>query len=151
MQWLTDYLDPLVFGLLGCLSLIMLTLSIERFLFYRTVRLQEFKHLALLQIELSKHLTLIASIASNAPYIGLLGTVFGILITFHKIGTSGNVEVGEIMIGLAMALKATAAGLCVAIPAMMFYNALSRKTETLTAQWQAKHPSEAQQSASTAL
>ena len=52
-----------------------------------------------------------------------------------KVG--GKIEVHTIMLGLAMALKATAAGLVVAIPAILFYNGLLRKVEVLTAQWQA--------------
>jgi biopolymer transport protein ExbB len=52
-------------------------------------------------------------------------------------GTDGNMDVNSIMVGLAMALKATAAGLMVAIPAILFYNGLMRKVDVLVAHWRA--------------
>ena len=89
-----------------------------------------------LEIELSKNLTLIATIGSNAPYVGLLGTVFGIIMTFVQIGQSGMVDTTSIMTGLALALQATAGGLLVAIPSIIFYNLLMRKSEVLVAKWE---------------
>lgn len=137
MAYLTEYLDYLVFGVLGMMSFIMMTLVIERSIFYRQVKTAEYTHIELLNVALTKNLTGIASIASNAPYVGLLGTVLGILLTFHEMGTSGNVEASNMMVGLALALKATAAGLLVAIPSTIFYNGLMRRTETITAHWKA--------------
>ncbi|MBK8973985.1 MAG: TonB-system energizer ExbB [Hahellaceae bacterium] len=139
MAFLTLYLDYLVFGLLGLMSFIMLSLVIERLLFYRQVSVNDFTHIETLQVALTKNLTGIASIASNAPYVGLLGTVLGILITFNQMGTEGNVDASNIMVSLAMALKATAAGLIVAIPSTIFYNGLMRRSETLISQWKAEH------------
>jgi hypothetical protein len=55
-------------------------------------------------------------VKTNAPYIGLLGTVLGIMLTFH---TMGALAVTTIMIGMSLALKATAAGLLVAIPCVV--------------------------------
>ena len=78
---------------------------------------------------------MISIIGVNAPYVGLLGTVLGILITFWDIGQGGKIDPGTIMLGLALALKATAAGLVVAIPAVMFYNALLRKVDVLISDW----------------
>lgn len=139
MTFLTLYLDYLVFGVLGLMSFIMLSLVIERLLFYRQVNVNEYAHIELFQVALTRNLTGIASIASNAPYIGLLGTVLGILITFNQMGTEGNMEARSIMVGLAMALKATAAGLLVAIPSTIFYNGLMRRSDTLIAAWKAEH------------
>ena len=65
----------------------------------------------------------------------MLGTVLGILVTFHEMGQGGKIDVNTIMLGLAMALKATAAGLLVAIPAILFYNSLLRKVDVLTSRW----------------
>jgi TonB-system energizer ExbB (group 2) len=79
-----------------------------------------------LEIALTKKLYIIASIGSNAPYIGLLGTVLGIMITFHKMG-QGGVDVKNIMVGLSLALKATAMGILVAIPCVFLNNMLLRK------------------------
>jgi biopolymer transport protein ExbB len=81
----------------------------------------------------------ISSIGSNAPYVGLLGTVLGILLTFYDIGLHGSIDTNAIMLGLALALKATALGLVVAIPAILIYNGLLRKTDVLTARWKKDH------------
>jgi biopolymer transport protein ExbB len=86
-------------------------------------------------VALTRHLTVIASIASIAPYIGLLGTVLGILITFHDLSSGTELSASAVMLGLALALKATAAGLFVAIPATLIYNGLVRRVDVLTARW----------------
>ena len=84
-------------------------------------------------------LHLIATIGSNAPYIGLLGTVLGIMLTFYTMGSAGFMDTGKIMIGLALALKVTAVGLLVAIPSVACYNLLLRKAKVLILQWEIKH------------
>ena len=89
-----------------------------------------------LEIDITNNISIISSFGSNAPYIGLLGTVFGIIITFYTMGNGGDIDVKIIMSSLALALKATAMGLIVAIPSMMFYNHLGRKIEVLTALWE---------------
>ena len=135
MEYIRNYLDFIVFGILGLMSFLAMWFAIERFLFYRKVNLQNFKHPEALQIELTKNLTLISSIGSNAPYIGLLGTVFGIMLTFYDMGQSNNIDTQSIMVGLALALKATAMGLFVAIPAIILYNGLLRRVDVLIAHW----------------
>jgi biopolymer transport protein ExbB len=135
VEFLKQYLDIFIFGLLGVMSFVTVWLVIERYLFYARIRLAEFEHADTLNIALTAHLTTIASIASNAPYIGLLGTVLGILITFYDLGLGGNIEPATIMLGLALALKATAMGLVVAIPAILFYNALLRRVDVLMERW----------------
>ncbi len=135
MEFIRNYLDYTVFGILGLMSFLALWFAIERFLYYRKINLQDFKHPDDLQIELTKNLTLISSIGANAPYIGLLGTVFGIMLTFYDMGQSNNIETQAIMVGLALALKATAMGLFVAIPAIILYNGLLRRVDVLTALW----------------
>ncbi|MES9992031.1 MAG: TonB-system energizer ExbB [Candidatus Thiodiazotropha sp.] len=135
MEFLKQYLDIFVFGLLGLMSFVMVWFVIERYLFFARVKLADYDHPDTLNIALTAHLTTIASIGANAPYIGLLGTVLGILITFFDLGQGGNIEPATIMLGLALALKATAAGLVVAIPAILFYNALLRKVDVMTAHW----------------
>ncbi|HHJ20617.1 MAG TPA: TonB-system energizer ExbB [Gammaproteobacteria bacterium] len=135
MEFLKHYLDYLIFGTLGLMSFITLWMVIERYLYYRRIQLSQFTHPDELNIALTNHLTIISSIAANAPYVGLLGTVIGIMITFYDLGKSGNLEPATIMLGLALALKATALGLLVAIPAILFYNSMLRKVDVLTAQW----------------
>ncbi len=135
MEFIKAYLDIVIFGLLGLMSFVTVWLVIERYLFFARVSLDDFDHPDTLNIALTSHLTTIASIGANAPYIGLLGTVMGILITFYDLGQGGDIEPATIMLGLALALKATAMGLVVAIPAILFYNALLRKVDVLTERW----------------
>ena len=135
MLFLKENLDFLVFGILGVMSFIMLWLVVERYVYYSRTVVTQFNNENALQIALTRNLTFIATVGSNAPYIGLLGTVLGIMLTFYDMGQSGNINVQAIMTGLALALKATAAGLVVALPAIMFYNALLRRVDVLTAEW----------------
>lgn len=127
----------MVFGTLGLMSIIMLAIVIERFIFFARIKLQSYGHKSLLNVDLTKGLSTIASIGSNAPYVGLLGTVLGILVAFYDMGTADKIEAKTIMLGLALALKATAAGLLVAIPSILFYNALQRKVTVNLERWQA--------------
>lgn len=127
------------YGILGILILmgfVSLFFYIERLFFYKNLDEQSYSKKDLLEIELTNNTSIIASIASNSVYIGLLGTVMGILITFYEMGQTGQIDVKIIMTSLAFALKATAIGLVVAIPAMMFYNHLVRKIEVKLALWQ---------------
>lgn len=137
MELLKLYLDHAVLGILGLMSFIMLALVIERYIYFMRINLDHFKHIELLKVALTRNLTGISSVGANAPYIGLLGTVLGILVTFYEMGQGGKIDVNSIMVGLAMALKATAAGLVVAIPAMVFYNGLLRKVDVLVGRWTA--------------
>ena len=132
---LKDYLDIAVFGILGLMSFFMLAFAVERMVFYVQLDLTDYVDPHSLQVALTHHLTAIASIASNAPYIGLLGTVLGILITFHDLSSGAELSASAVMLGLALALKATAAGLLVAIPATLIYNGLVRRVDVLTARW----------------
>ncbi|MCB1725518.1 MAG: TonB-system energizer ExbB [Gammaproteobacteria bacterium] len=136
MDWLKLYLDDLVFGVLGAMSFVALAYAIERWFYLRGIDVTEYADPHNLGVDLTRHLTVIATVGANAPYVGLLGTVLGILITFHDLGTGGDLAARQIMLGLAMALKATAGGLLVAIPAMIAYNGLLRRVDVLQARWQ---------------
>jgi len=137
IEQLKDIVDYGIIGLLIFLSFITFAFTIERVLFYRSIKLSTYTHKLSLEIDLSKRLSTIASIGSNAPYIGLLGTVLAIILTFYIIGDKqDSINPGEIMKHLALALKATAAGLVVAIPATVLYNALLTKVDTLLAKWE---------------
>jgi len=136
MELLKQYLDITVLSILGFMSVLMIAYTIERYVFFSRLEVSGFDNQHILYVALTRHLTIIASIASNAPYIGLLGTVLGILVTFHDLSQAAELSAATVMLGLAMALKATAAGLVVAIPATLFYNSLVRRTDVLTAHWQ---------------
>lgn len=128
-----------VIGFLLFLSVVVLGVALERIWVYSKINLYKFSDKRILELTLHKRLTLIATIGSNAPYVGLLGTVIGIMVTFVEIGSNSLVDTQSIMAGLALALKATAAGLIVAIPSIVFYNLLLRKSEVLLAQWEILH------------
>lgn len=135
MEILKQYLDISVFAVLGLMSILALAYAIERMISYQRIKVERFDQLEQLKMELNKGLPIIATIASNAPYVGLLGTVFGIMLTFYDIGNTGQIDTSSVMVGLSLALKATALGLLVAIPAMIFYNLLVAKAERLISQW----------------
>lgn len=135
MDWLKQYLDAAVFGILGLMSFVMLAYTVERLIYFSRVDVAQFPDRHLLSVALTRHLTSVASVASNAPYIGLLGTVLGILVTFHDLSQGDGLSASAVMLGLALALKATAAGLFVAIPATLAYNGLLRRVDVLSGQW----------------
>ncbi len=132
-----NIVDYGIIGLLILMSIITFAFAIERLLYYRSVKLSNYNHKLELEIDLTKRLGVIASIGTNAPYIGLLGTVLAIILTFYIIGDKqADIDTGEIMKHLALALKATAAGLVVAIPATVIYNLLFGKVDVLIARWE---------------
>lgn len=139
MKFLEQYLDISVFAVLGLMSFLALAYTIERLISYRRIKVEQYEQLEQLRIELNRGLPVIATIASNAPYVGLLGTVFGIMLTFYDIGQSGQIDTNSVMVGLSLALKATALGLLVAIPSMIFYNLLVAKAEQLISLWKIEH------------
>ena len=126
-----EVLDYGVMGVLVLMSIVTLWLFIERMMFYKTVRTEDYDHRDNLEMDLTDNLGVISTIGSNAPYVGLLGTVIGIMITFYTMGDAEAVDAKKIMVGLALALKATAMGLLVAMPAIIAYTMLLRKVERI--------------------
>jgi biopolymer transport protein ExbB len=139
MEWLKTLVDYGILWLLVLLSVIAVACAIERFLAYRKIHLPDFPDKKALELELTGKLHVIATIGSNSPYLGLLGTVLGIMLTFYTMGKEGFMDTGKIMVGLAMALKATAAGLVVAIPSVVLYNLLLRRAKVLILRWEIMH------------
>jgi biopolymer transport protein TolQ len=84
--------------------------------------------------KLEKKVTFLATIASGAPFIGLFGTVWGILDAFQKISATGATNLSIIGPGISEALVATAAGLFAAIPAVFFYNHFTSTTKALASE-----------------
>jgi len=72
---------------------------------------------------------LLAMISSTAPFLGLLGTVWGIMQSFYEIGSQGSADLQVVAPGIASALITTVVGLGVAIPALFFYNYCNNKAE----------------------
>ena len=141
MEGLKEFVEYGVIGLLLGLSVWAIGVAVERWLFYRQVDVRQFPTADLCEMMLTKRLVVIGTVAANAPYIGLLGTVLGIMLTFHMMGTSGAMAVAAIMIGLSLALKATAVGLLVAIPCVVMNNVLRRRVSELLTQYKAQHGS----------
>ena len=139
MELLKAAIDYGIMGLLIAMSIGSLSIAIERYLFYKKINLESFKDKRLLELELTNKLYILASIGSNAPYIGLLGTVMGIILTFYTIGSEGMMDSGKIMMALALAMKVTAAGLVVAIPSVFIYNALIRRVRVIVTRWEVEH------------
>ena len=132
-------IDYGVIGLLVLMSILALWVFVERIMFYKTIDVAHHDNRDKLELDLSNNVSTVATITVNAPYIGLLGTVLGIMITFYTLGETGAVDTKQIMGGLALALKATAMGLLVAIPSGIFYNVLLRKMERILAYWDIEH------------
>lgn len=140
MAWLSYAIDYGIIGLLLLLSVISLSVFIERWFFLKKLDVKKYGgSRRVLEIEITRKLGIIASIGSNAPYIGLLGTVLGIMFTFYSIGVEGYLNATGIMVGLALALKATAIGLVVAIPSIVFYNTLLRRVKVILLEWDDIH------------
>jgi biopolymer transport protein ExbB len=139
MEWLKVTIDYGVLGLMLLMSVAAVAIAVERHLVYKNLNIDHFSDKKTLELALTEKLHFIATIGSNAPYIGLLGTVLGIMLTFYTMGREGFMDSGKIMVGLALALKATAAGLFVAIPSVVLYNVLLRKAKVLMMQWEIKN------------
>jgi biopolymer transport protein TolQ len=80
---------------------------------------------------LSKNLSLLATISSSAPYIGLLGTVIGIINAFQGLSTTAQLTLSSVAPGISEALVATAVGLLAAIPALIAFNQFSKQLDNL--------------------
>ncbi|EAJ0345733.1 TonB-system energizer ExbB [Campylobacter fetus] len=129
MEYLKGNIDYIIISILFFMSFLVVWFSIERVLFYLKVDPKKYVSKNLFEEDLTKNLTILYIIYTNAPYIGLLGTVAGIMITFYDMGMSGGIDTKYIMIGLSLALKATALGLIVAIPTLIIYNGFIRKVD----------------------
>lgn len=84
---------------------------------------------AIVHAELKRGVSTLATIASSAPFVGLLGTVVGIINAFQGISTEKSTGLGAVAGGISEALVATAVGLLVAIPAVWMYNYFSNRVE----------------------
>ena len=104
MEILKVYLDPLIFSVLGFMAILVVYFSIERAIFFSRIVLEQYTDVKKLEEDVSKNLTLLYIVYSNAPYVGLLGTVVGIMVVFYDMSGSGNIDVknyykGKIIVG----------------------------------------------------
>jgi biopolymer transport protein TolQ len=84
--------------------------------------------------KLERRVPFLATTASITPFIGLFGTVWGIMMAFQGIGRTGSTNLGVVAPGIAEALITTAAGLFAAIPAVLFYNYYSQRVKTFASE-----------------
>jgi biopolymer transport protein TolQ len=83
--------------------------------------------------KLERRLTFLATTASVTPFVGLFGTVIGIMIAFNRIGATGSTNLAVVAPGISEALIATALGLFAAIPATVFYNHFTHRVKEFAA------------------
>lgn len=110
----------------GTARTILQTASSDPFRIDREVK----SYLSLQRMGLEQGLTVLATLGSNAPFIGLFGTVLGIIQAFGALASHQN-NASDIMVGISEALIATAVGLFVAIPAVVAFNVFSRQLRVL--------------------
>ena len=87
--------------------------------------------------DLETHLSFLATVGSTSPYIGLFGTVWGIMNSFRSLGVAQQATIASVAPGIAEALVATAMGLFAAIPAVIAYNRFSNRVERLLSRYEA--------------
>ncbi|MFA6734766.1 MAG: TonB-system energizer ExbB [Sphaerochaetaceae bacterium] len=139
MKELKFAVDYGVIGILAVMSVIAVAIAIERWFVLRKIRVEDFRNRKELELVITQKIHVIATIGANSPYVGLLGTILGIMLTFYTMGEKGIANSTDIMIGLALALKATAAGILVAIPSIVLYNMILRKVKVLLLKWDIAH------------
>ncbi|HEY0878862.1 MAG TPA: MotA/TolQ/ExbB proton channel family protein [Zeimonas sp.] len=127
MEHLRPLVDWGVLGTLAAASVVALAVALERWRYIARIDAAAYASRVRLESDLTRRLNWLSTIAANAPYLGLLGTVLGIMLTFEEIGAGDALDARTIMSGLALALKATAAGIVVAIPCVAAHNALHRR------------------------
>ncbi len=86
--------------------------------------------------QLEHNLEMLANVGSTAPYVGLVGTVFGIMVSFHGLANNKQATIATVAPGISEALIATAMGLFAAIPAVWAYNRYATKVERLSVRYE---------------
>jgi biopolymer transport protein ExbB len=89
------------------------------------------------KFKMESKLVILGTLGNNAPFIGLFGTVLGIIKAFHDLATAQNPNPSVVMAGVSEALVATAVGLLVAIPAVIAYNYFQRRVKEFVTQMEA--------------
>ena len=85
---------------------------------------------------LESRLSFLATVGSTSPYVGLFGTVWGIMNSFRSLGAMKSVSIATVAPGISEALIATAMGLFAAIPAVIAYNRFSNEVDSLTSRYE---------------
>jgi biopolymer transport protein ExbB len=121
-----------VLYILILMSIVSVAVIIERLIVIKKIEKNMLNYQPLqLKLSLEKRLGILATFGNNAPFIGLFGTVLGVMQAFHDLGKSSEFGVKVVMEGISEALVATALGLFVAIPSVIAYNYFVRKIKTI--------------------
>lgn len=129
--------DPVLWVLIF-MSIVSFGVIIERLIVFVSIKSQlRDLNTAKIKIILEKRLGVLATFGNNAPFIGLFGTVLGVINAFHTLSKGSEFGVNAVMGGISEALVATAAGLFVAIPSVMAYNYFVRKIKMILLQIEA--------------
>ncbi len=119
--------DP-VLWILFAMSVISFGVIVERGLVFLSIKNQmNVLNPIQIRIALEKRLGILATFGNNAPFIGLFGTVLGVINAFHALSNGSDFKINVVMGGISEALVATAAGLFVAIPCVIAYNYFVRR------------------------
>ncbi|DAB32365.1 MAG TPA: flagellar motor protein MotA [Sulfurospirillum sp. UBA11407] len=129
-----------VLWILILMSFVAITVIIERAFVYASVQ-KNFQSMDIytLRLILEKRIGILATFGNNAPFIGLFGTVLGVIQAFHIIANKSSFAVDLIMQGVSEALVATAAGLFVAIPCVIAYNYFVKKLKMMLIEHESKN------------
>ena len=130
--------DIVIISIFSFMSIVALGITINRAALLYSVDITKYESLDDLERSLTRYMHLLASIGANSPYIGLLGTVVGIMATFSALSVDGG-DVSGVMKGLSSALFATGLGLVVAIPSVFLYNVLLRGIKNKLTEWKIGH------------
>lgn len=119
--------EPILYFLIF-MSLISVAVIIERFVAYSEIeqKIKQFSSVEL-RLLLEKRLGILATFGNNAPFVGLFGTILGVMNAFAVLGASNTVSTSLVMNGISEALVATAMGLFVALPSVAAYNYFIRR------------------------
>ncbi len=121
-----------VLYLLILMSIISIAVMIERLIVISKIEKNMLSYKPLeLKLSLEKRLGILATFGNNAPFIGLFGTVLGIIEAFHALAVSNEFGIRVVMRGISEALVATALGLFVAIPSVMAYNYFVKRVKKI--------------------
>lgn len=83
------------------------------------------------RLEMDRGLTFLGTVGNNAPFIGLLGTVLGVVAAFQELSATSGTSIGSVMGGVAEALIATGLGIAVALPAVVAYNVFTKRAHEI--------------------
>lgn len=124
-------IDPVLWVLVA-MSVIAVGVMIERALVFAQIeKTYQTIDYYTLRLSLEARIGILATFGNNAPFIGLFGTVLGIINAFHTLSKGDEFGINAVMGGISEALVATAAGLFVAIPSVIAYNYFIRKIKML--------------------